>query len=169
VRVHPGETWSDWLAPTGRPPLFEGATSAGIYQQGLLPGWTPTEGLAGWRVSRAQPGRRSESVLLNGAGRTYELAVGFPVGFEVPQGLLSAYTAIVEGFALDQQPGPTPTPPIKRTLGPGPFISREQALALARQRYGGELELVAARLVPEAEARSLSGLRDHFNGHPDGV
>jgi hypothetical protein len=169
LRVHPGETWYDWLAPTVRPPLFEGATSYGVYQQGQFPRWGPTQGLSGWHASRSFPGERSESVLFNGGGRTHELTVRFPIGYDVPQGLLTAYTAIVEGFALDQQPGPTPTPPIKQTLGPGPFISREEALTLARQRHGGELELVAARLVPEAEARGLSALCSHFNGHPEGV
>src|SRR5205814_235232 len=98
VRVHKGETWYDGLAPTARPPLLEGATSFGVYQQGWLPIWGPTQGLSAWQASRALPGQRSETVLFNGGGRTHELTLRFPVGFEVPQGLLTAYTAIVEGF-----------------------------------------------------------------------
>jgi hypothetical protein len=169
LRVHHGETWYDWLAPAVRPPILEGADAFGPYSQGSFPAMGPSQGLSGYQVSRRFGREAEQAVLFNGGGRTYELVVRFPLGYDVPQPLLTAYTAIVASFALDQAPGPTPTPPIRQTLGPGPFISQEQALELTVERHGGPLDLVTARLVPEAAARSLSGLCGHFNGHPDGV
>jgi hypothetical protein len=169
VRVHRGESWYDHNVPAAKPPLFQGTTAYGRYEQGMVFTTEPTQGLPGWHGSRAFPSERSESVLFNGGGRTHELVLRYPTGLDLPpQELMTAYTAIVEGFRLDQDPGPTPTPPIKRVLGPGPFIPETDAFARVRQRHGAELELVAARLVPEAEARGSSGPCT-FDGHPDGV
>lgn len=91
------------------------------------------------------------------------------IGFDTPQPLLTTYTAIVEGLQLDIEPGPTPTPSIKQTLGPGPFLSLDEALAQVREREGQEAELLYANLVSEAEARSRTDACSTFLGHPDGV
>jgi hypothetical protein len=169
LRVHQGESWYDWYAPWSRPPFFDGAQSYGPYPQGRFAAWGPTQGLAGWHASRAFGSERGESVLFNGGGRTHELVLRYPTGYDVSQELLTGYTGIVEGFALDQHPGPTPTPPIKQALGPGPFLSEARARARVRELAGADVELLSARLIPEAEARGLSGLCNTFSGHPDGV
>jgi hypothetical protein len=54
-------------------------------------------------------------------------------------------------------------------MGAGPFLTEAQALAAAEQRAGNALELIAAELVPEAEARRQAEACNTFMGHPDGV
>jgi hypothetical protein len=76
---------------------------------------------------------------------------------------------MVEGFRLSSAPGPTPTPPIKDTLGPGPFLSEAEALARVRQRDGQDVELWDAALLSEASARQQAAVCSSFFGHPDGV
>jgi len=171
VRVYRGETWYDQYQPASVPPLLQG-DAYGLFEQGWVSGgMTATQGLSGYTVERAcqQDGAdcRMVKALFSGNGYTYELSLIYPLGFEAPQALLTAYTAIVEGLRLDPPPGPTPTPPIKQELGSGPFISQEEALAAVQE--GQVSELLEAQLVPEAEARRQADACSTFEGHPDGV
>jgi hypothetical protein len=172
VRVHAGETRYDQYEPSALPPLLQGNKGFGVFTQGLgfsekVPG---SQWLEGHRVDREPgPAERQISVLFSAHGRTYELAVRYPLGFDAPQPLLTAYTAIVEGFRLDAPPGPTPTPPAKQALGAGPFLRKEEALARARDSAGNEVEPLASELVSEGQARRISRSCETFFGHPDGV
>ena len=174
VRVHAGETLYDDYDPASTPPLLEGV-GFGVFEQGWIfgEGSVDSQHLAGYSVDReAGPGERAVSVLFSAHGRTYELALRYPIGFEAPQPLLTTYSAIVEGFRLDVVPGPTATPPVRQTLGPGPFLSQDEALARVRESKGQEIELLDAHLMSEAEARRLGQLSPcstDFMGHPDGV
>ncbi len=171
VAVHPGETHPDPYDWSAVPPLLRG-NSWGVFRQG----WTfgengpQTQNLDGYEVMpSAQSGQGATAVLLSGSGHTYELALRYPTGFDASQPLLTIYTAIVEGFRLDVSPGPSPTPPVKQNLGPGSFLTREQALARVRAQNGTDAELLQARLVSEAEARKECGVPCDFEGHPEGV
>jgi hypothetical protein len=170
LRVHAGEIRYDQYDPTSISPLLQG-DSWGVFEQGwAFNEQVDSQHLAGFDVERqAGSDRRSVAVLFSAGGYTYELAITYPTGFDAPQPLLTAYTAIVEGFRLDTTPGPTPTPPVKQTLGPGPFLSLDEALARVREREGQEVELLYAKLVSEAEARSRADACSSFLGHPDGV
>jgi len=171
VRVYEGETWYDQYEPASIPPLLQG-DAFGLFTQGWVWGESAgTQGLAGYTVERScrQDGAdcRMVRALFSGNGYTYELSLTYPLGFEAPQALLTAYTAMVEGLRLDPLPGPTPTPPIKEELGPGPFIGQEAALAAVQE--GQAVELLEAHLVSEAEARLQADACSTFAGHPEGV
>ena len=126
--------------------------------------------LAGYQVDReASATERSVSVLFSGGGRTFELALRYPLGFDAPQPLLTAYSVIIETFRLDTPPGPTPTPPVKQALGAGPFLSKDEALMHVRERSGQDVTLLNAQLVSEAAARKSAEACDTFMSHPDGV
>jgi hypothetical protein len=171
VRVHAGETTYDQYDPASIPQLLRGFDSWGVFEQGwAFNGQAETQGLAGFQADRqAGPGERLVTVLFSAGGYTYELSVTFSTGFDAPQPLLTAYTAIVEGFHLDTAPGPTPTPPVKQTVGPGPFLGQDEALTRVRERDGHDVELLHAELVSEAEARRRADACNTFEGHPDGV
>lgn len=171
VRIHSGEMRYDQYDPTSTPPLLQGS-GFGIFEQGWVfdEGSVASQHLAGYQVNREiGPGERAVSVLFSANGYTYELALHYPTGFEASQSLLTIYSAIVEGFQLEVPPGPTPTPPIKQTLGTGPFLSQAEALARVHERDGPEIQMLNAQLVSEAEARQLADACETFFGHPDGV
>ncbi len=170
VRIHAGETHYDQYDSASMPPLMQGNAGYGVFEQDYVFDTADRQHLAGYQVDReASPDERSTSVLFNGSGRTYELTLTYPLGFDAPQPLLTAYSAIVVGFRLDVPPGVTPTPPIKQSLGNGPFLTKEEVLAHVRERNGRETELLDAKLASEAEARQLAEACDTFMGHPDGV
>gem|GEM_PF-3324459 len=171
VRVHAGGTYLDPYDPASTPPLLRGE-GFGVFEQGWTfgEGSVDNQGMAGYQVDRQLgPGERAVSVLFSAHSHTYELALRYPVGFDAPQPLLTAYSAMVEGFRLDSPPGPTPTPPVRQALGPGLFLSQDEALAHVCEREGQEVELLDARLVSEAEARRGADACDTFMGYPDGV
>jgi hypothetical protein len=172
VRVHAGETVYDQYDLASIPPLLQGQ-AFGVFEQGwAFDGQIESQHLAGFQVDRsdtAGEGEGSVSVLFSANGVTYELALRFPMGFAAPQQLLTIYSAIVEGFRLDQAPGPTPTPPVKQTLGSGPFLSQDEALARLRESQGQDLELLDAELLSELGARRLADACGTFESHPDGV
>lgn len=170
VRVHAGETHYDQYDSASMSPLMQEATGFGVFEQDYVFDKADSQHLAGYQVDReAGLSERSVSVLFNGGGRTYELALTYLLGFDAPQPLLTAYSAIVVGFRLDVPPGPTPTPPVKQSLGTGPFLSQDEALTRVRERNGHETELLDAKLTSEAEARQLADACNTFMGHPDGV
>ena len=171
VRVHAGETCYDQYDSASMPPLMQGASSFGLFNQDMALGNNAdSQHLAGYQVDReAGPAKRSVSVLFSGGGHTYELALTYPLGFDAPQPLLTAYSAIVVGFQLDVPLGLTPTPPIKQSLGSGPFLSEDEALARVRERNEHEIEQLDAKLTSEAEARQLADACNTFMSHPDGV
>ena len=126
--------------------------------------------LDGYQVSHDEdPTERSVSVLFSGGGHTYELTLRYPLGFDAPQPLLTAYSIIVERFQLDVRPDPSPTPPVKQVLGADPFLSQDEALAHVRDSEGREVVLREAKLVSEVEARQAADACNTFESHPDGV
>ncbi len=169
VRVYPGETHDDPYDPAAAPrlagqnwSLFEQATA----RAGQA---ADSPGLSGYRLERSQSGERTLAVLFSGHGKTYDLSVRFPLGLDAPQPVLTAYTAMVAGFSLNTPPGPTPTPPVRQALGPGPFLSAKQALAATCGRLDQQVETFGAELVSEAQARTLGARCARFMGHYDGV
>lgn len=170
VRVHDAALQYDPYEPGNTPALMQGQGWA-LYQQGMAFNNGPsTQGLHGYHILRDSSATGKEVAVLFGAhGRTYELALRYPSGFDSPQPLLTAYSAIVEGFALDILPEPSPTPPVRQTLGSGPFLSQEEALALVRERGDATAQLLRADLVSEAAARALQGPCSSFTGHAEGV
>jgi hypothetical protein len=172
VRVHAGEMLYDQYDPASIPPLLQGQ-AFGVFEQGwAFDGRIEGQHLAGFQVDRpatAGEGEGSVSVLFSANGYTYELALRFAMGFDAPQQLLAIYSAMVEGFRLDRIPGPTPTPPVKQTLGPGPFLSQDEALARLRESQSQDLDLLDAELLSELGARRLADACGTFESHPDGV
>jgi len=171
VRVHDHETYYDQYNPATLPPLLNGM-GFGVFEQGGVfnEGNVAGAHLAGYQVSRGGvPNEQDIVILFSAGGYTFELELRYPTGFDAPQPLLAVYSSIVESFHLDVPPGPTATPPVKQTLGDGPFLSQEEALARVRERDGSETELLDAQLVPEAKARHKAEACDTFEGHPDGV
>lgn len=100
VRVHSGETYLDQYDSTAMPPLLQGITSFGVYEQGGgFSRTTDSQHLTGYQVGHDEDLiERSVSVLFSGSGHTYELALRYPLGFDAPQPLLTAYSVIVEVF-----------------------------------------------------------------------
>ncbi len=170
VRVHVGETRYDQYDSASIPPLMQGNAGFSVFEQDYVFDQADSQHLAGYQVDReAGPDKRSVSVLFSSGSHTYELALTYPLGFDAPQPLLTAYSAIVVGFRLDAPPGPTSTPPVKQSLGAGPFLSQGEALAHVRERNGHETELLDAKLVSEVEARKLAEACNTFMSHPDGT
>jgi hypothetical protein len=171
VRVHSGETHLDQYDPTSTPPLLQGNGGFGVYGQGAgLDGTIDSQHLTGYEVNHDEDlTERSVAVLFSGSGRTYELALRYPLGFDAPQPLLTTYSIIVETFRLDARPGPSPTPPIKQVLGAGPFLSQNEALARIHDNKGREVTLLEAKLVSEVEARQSADACNTFESHPEGV
>lgn len=164
VRVHPSETHHDPYEPAAAPPLLRGRTWS-ILQQAA-----GGQRLSGYRFDSAVgPAERVATVLFSGHGRTFELSVRYRLGLSASQTLLTAYTAIAAGFRLDVLPGPSPTPPVRQALGPGPFLSQEEALRGACDSCGNKIEAAEAQLVTEAEARRLAGPCRSLAGHYDGL
>ncbi len=177
VRIQEGELNYDQYDPANTPPLLRDADGWGQFQQG---GWpydqlSPRpQGLTGFQVQRkagATEGERPVAVLFGGRNRTYEISLAYPTGFAASPGLTRDYTAIVQGFRLDELPGPTATPPIRQELGPGPFLTEEQAFAKARERSESPIENGGGELMSEAAARQLvtNSPCNTFTGHPEGV
>ncbi len=178
LRVHSGETHPDPYDPASAPPLLSGQTWSTFQQGSGLSREGPAQNkagpssqrLAGYRTERdGQPGERTVAVLFSGSGKTYEMSLRCPLGFAASQPLLNAYAAIVAGFRLDVPPAPSPTPPVQQVLGPGPFVSEEEALTAACDQFAGEIEPLGVQLVSEAEARRLAGSCAAFGGHTGGV
>ncbi len=176
AQVYAGEFHFDQYDPASDATLsrFVGQNQGhGIFSQGFSfnPADYRTAGLFGYEADSfdIQAGRGSSAVLFSGQGNTYKLAVVYPTGFEASQELLTIYTAMVEGFALDVNPGPTPSPPVKQNVGAGPFLTQAEVLARVHGDGDQPAELIEASLVSEAEARRLSDVCSTFMGHPDGV
>lgn len=66
---------------------------------------------------------RSAAVVFSGSGRTCQRALPYSTGFSASQAFLDIYTARVDGYRLDVDPGPTPTAPVRQALGAGPFLT----------------------------------------------
>jgi hypothetical protein len=177
VRVSPGETHVDEFDPASMPQVFKDGGFGGFQQGGMFDGNLETQGLSGYSMLRElSQSEHEDAVLFNGSGRTYELSLRYPLGLDAPQPLLTAFTLIVQSFRLDVLPGPSPTLPIKQTLGKGPFISREEAVTRAHKQSAENFPeaenftLVEARLLPEAEARRDNpGCNAQMEGHFDGI
>ncbi len=171
VTVHPGETHEDIYNPASLPSLLKGGSWGVFGQGGMFGGTLETQQLDGYFVEREpSASEREDGVLFSGSGRTYELSLRYPVGFDAPQPLLTAYTIIVQGFRLDVLPGPSPTPPVKQTLGKGPFVSRDEAVARAKEHMQQDFTLLKALLVPEVEVRRPdNACTATIEGHFDGI
>jgi hypothetical protein len=175
VRIHTGETHADQYLPASKPRLLQNAGYSILRQKSPFGNtMEATQELVGYRVDYPQdpdPGKdtRKVSALFSGNGRTYELTLEYPFGIAAQPLLTLDYTALVAGFQLDVAPGPPPTPPVKQTVGNGPFLEQDQVLAQAHQSDGSELELLDAKLISEADARTHDVSCATFEGHPDGV
>jgi hypothetical protein len=119
----------------GRQAPSELASGGGAFEQGYIFGerLTETQHLAGSVVDReAATGQRAIAVRLGGNGRTYELALTYPTGFEAPQPLLTDYSAIIAGFRLDQPLATAlPAPPSLPSPAPTEGASGSAALSSA--------------------------------------
>ncbi len=165
VRVHDGEIrLYDPDALKGLTWLQQ-AQGMGVYQHGGYGG----SGLPGYVVDlKYGPDERIRSFILSGSGHIYELTMRYPLGFDYSQALVNHLGAIVAGFRLDMPPTPTVTP-TRFPLGEGPFLSRDEIIAIARERYG-DIEILDARLVAEKEARYTDVRTCYiFPDHPEGV
>jgi lipoprotein-anchoring transpeptidase ErfK/SrfK len=170
VRIHPGETHHDPYDPTAAPRLLREQEWSSFAQSSALGRAGAAEGLVGYRLDRdVAPAERSATVLFSAHGKTYELTLRYPLGFAAPQPLLTAYSAIVARFRFAAPPGPSPTPPVRQALGPGPFLGEEEALEVGCQRLDGQIESYEARILSEAEARRLASTPTAFTGHYDGI
>lgn len=111
IRVHPGEAVLDRFGEALEPP-----TLAGMFMQPFVQGWGAGLGvpnnqqLPGF-VGETEPQADSRfmAAYFLGDGRTYEIALEFPMGFAASQILLTNYSTIVESFRLDFLPDPTAT------------------------------------------------------------
>ena len=172
IRTYPGETHHDPYEPTPGPPLLQGRPWS-LFAQALAssPGGAATQGLAGYRVEHAEEqGRYMTSVLFSAHGRTYELSLHYGLGFGALQPALDAMAGVVAGFALAVPPEPSPTPPVRQALGPGPFLTEEDALAAGCGCLNGEIDAVLAQqLMSELQARQIGNSCAGFGGHTDGV
>lgn len=122
IRVYAGETHEGQSAAATALPLLQGS-SYGPFKQGWIfgQGQLKSQNLEGYRVDYAGSSHeRALSVLFSAHGRTYDLALRYPLGVDAPQPLLTAYSAIVESFQLDAPPSPVPTP----KAGPTPAPAR---------------------------------------------
>src|SRR6266545_3272836 len=176
----------------GRPPA-EPSSGGDVFEQGYVFGetLTDTQHLAGSTVDREPaPGQRAVAVRLDGDGRTFELALTYPTGFDAPQPLLTAYSAIVAGFQLDQPPppalsvpadfpssAPTETAPVAQdTIVPPTFTpappantSTEASLTLTPTPapFPGDFQLTLV-VTPSVGAAPLSvKLEATIEGEPD--
>jgi hypothetical protein len=111
IRVHPGEAVLDRFGEALEPPML-----AGMFMQPFVQGWgagmsvTNNQQLPGFiGETEPKPDSRFMAVYFLGDGRTYEIALEFPMGFAASQTLLTDYSIIVESFRLDFLPDPTPT------------------------------------------------------------
>jgi hypothetical protein len=173
VRVHEGETHWDYFDPFNEPPLLQETLGRGVFEQsGMIWSWPDSQRLSGLQIDReAREDEYSMAILFSSNGRTYEIALTYPTGFNASQELLTNYSTIEESFRLDVLPGPSPTPAIKQELGAGPFIGREEAetAALSQNETPEEFEIIDTQLIPEAEARRLVDDCEMLPGHPEGV
>jgi hypothetical protein len=172
IATYPGETHHDPYEPEPGPALLQGRRWS-LFEQAtaLGPGSPATQGLAGYRIERAEEGGgRTTSVLFSAHGRTYELSLHYGLGLGLWQPALDAFSGVVAGFGLAAPPEPSPTPPVRQALGAGPFLRQEQALAAGCGCLNQEIDAVLEqRLVSEAQARQLGGPCAGFRGHTDGV
>ena len=149
-------SWPDYPV-TVRVTAGESDPRAGTYRQRFAPcaDTPPLEVL--WWSCREEQGERCVRAFLSGRGRTYDVALDYPVGFDAPQALLTRYTAIVDRFQIDGMPTKTATPTPRTTLGGGPFWTRGQAERMALSMIpSGPWTVSDARLVSVAEAGRLN-------------
>jgi hypothetical protein len=175
VRVHAGETRTDPYDATAIPELIkrqDKTDQISFFNQDFVSPVGDNHGqhLQGFLVDRAAgDNMRTMAVLISAHGRTYEIAVRYPIGLHANQSLLDAYELLLDRFQLDAPPEPSPTAPIKHVVGTGPFLTQDEMLAVVRRKHGDTFELTEARLVSEAEMRQLTAECSWFFSHPDGV
>jgi hypothetical protein len=172
VRVHAGETYVDPYDTAHTPPLLQ-SEGGGLFSQDGIPiaSQVSHQHLSGYYTRSNPPDHlsRQTTVFFNGGGRTYELILRYPIGMDASRELTDTYTLFMLSFQFDVPPGPTPTPPIKQALGTGPFLEKDQVLALMRTKYGVDATWLGGTLLSEAAARKNAGGCSGFQGHPDGV
>lgn len=168
LRVTPGEAYFDpWVLPSQEHPIFQGWQGGGLLRIGNL------DAMEVERHDLNDPkfSEKTLGVIISGLGNTYLLTTSYKPGVPSPQPLLSTYSGLVMSFRFDRPVGPTPTF-VKTQLGPGPFISRDQAeaLVLADAKANDPPPTIkSAALQTEYEARQVNHPCGTFRGHPDGV
>ncbi|MGQ9683954.1 MAG: L,D-transpeptidase [Anaerolineae bacterium] len=166
IRIHPGETHHDPYDPDAAPPLLRGV-DWNAFTQGVEATGMP---LYGYRIDEGRaPGPLRTMILFSAHGSTFELGLRYPLGLAASQGVLSAFTAVVGGFRFEAPPLPSPTPPVRQELGPGPFLAEQDILDTACKLMQRDIDSLDARLLSEADARRLAGTCATFTGHREGV
>lgn len=173
VRVYDGEFHYDQYDPGSGSRFFDAAEGYGIFQQGgsLGGGSFESQGLDGYETMSQDDatGEVMQAALFSGGGYTYQISLRYPTGFDASQTLLTTFTMMVVGFRLDTLPGPTATPPVRQSLGPGPFLTQEEIAARLLDDSGQTPTILEAQLIPEVEARDRADACETFFGHPEGV
>jgi len=125
IRVHPQEPELDnrgWVL--GPPLLADIPVMSFVQGDGVGMNIPHNQHLIGYiGETEPKPDGRFMTVYFVGDGRTYEIALEFPMGFAASQTLLTNFSTIVESFRLDFLPDPTATPlPLPHdTATPIPF------------------------------------------------
>jgi hypothetical protein len=111
IRVHLGEAQLDRYGKVLEPPTLVGRSMQPFVQgDGAGMNMPHNQHLSGfYGEPMPQDERRTIAVYFLGDGRTYEIALAYPMGFAASQTLLTDYSIIVESFRLDFLPDPTPT------------------------------------------------------------
>ncbi|MGB0385715.1 MAG: hypothetical protein ACPGWR_12920 [Ardenticatenaceae bacterium] len=108
VRVNVGEIDLLQYNPASLPPwLQKPEHGGGMFRQGSGFGEANADSqkLSGYSVYwEISPHKRGAAALFSAHGRTYELALEYPIGFEASQSLLTHFSAIVTGLELDVPP-----------------------------------------------------------------
>ncbi len=125
IRVHPQEPVLDNLDWVLEPPLLAGMPVM-YFAQGDGAGMNlpDNQHLIGYiGETEPKPDSRFMTVYFLGNGRTYEIALTYPMGFAASQTLLTDYSIMVESLRLDFLPDPTATalPLPQDTPTPVPF------------------------------------------------
>lgn len=111
-----------------------------------------------WSYCPAEGDLECVRALLVSMGRTYELQMPYPVGFDVQPELMEIYGAVVNDFSVAGQPTATPWPtmvPLREELGDGPLVDEAQAIDSLRAQLAGPWRIVRAQLLSEAAVAKL--------------
>lgn len=117
VRVSSGEIDVVEYHPVTIPPnLQKLERGGGMFRQGsgfgIGQSMPDSQMLSGYsQYWETSPDKQGAAVLFSANGRTYQLSLEYPIGFEASQSLLTHFSTIVESFQFDVPPSPSQTLP----------------------------------------------------------